>query len=332
MKAAGLVAAGAFSQGNLRLPGYGDICNESHAYIIAAATTKVGDEPWQASSEVLAKLAVDVLSEFEDKLTATSYWAAQAIHDWFQTQRITLVFLGVKIAWAAKELWEPGPAAGLQVELAMKAIERVMSALIKENPGDATAIHEWYSEYDRLVYVLGVSITTALSFAGELGPTANPTGVDVDGDADDSSSEDDDSDEAESAVDQDEIYEGERDEADADNNADDAGDDEDTEDRYDSGEDESDDAEDGEQEDENEHEDGEEEQQHSLEGEDDEDESLADHSNDEDDGDEDEQDDDEQDADEEQDKEQDDDDPGLKIDLSGAQPALHCPSRRAGRH
>ncbi len=204
MKAAGLVAAGAFSQGNLRLPGYGDICNESHAYIIAAATTKVGDEPWQISGQVLAKLAVDVLSEFEDKLTSTIYSAAQTIHDWFSTQRITLVFLGVKIAWAAKELWEPGPAAGLQVELAMKAIERVMSALIKENPGDATAIHEWYSEYDRLVYVLGVSITTALSFAGELRPTANPTGDDVDGDADDSSNEDDDSDEAESAVDQDE--------------------------------------------------------------------------------------------------------------------------------
>ena len=179
MKPAGLVAAGAFSQGNLRLPGYGDICNESHAYIIAAATTKVGNEPWQTSSQALATLAVDVLSEFEGKLSSTRYSSAQTIHDWFRTQRITLVFLGVKIAWAAKELWEPRLAAGLQVELAMKAIERVMSALIKEHPGDATAIHEWYSEYDRLVYVLGVSVTTALSFAGELAArgTSHPAAV-----------------------------------------------------------------------------------------------------------------------------------------------------------
>ena len=62
------VAAGFLDQGNLRLPGYADICNDSHGYIVAAATTKVRGNPWQINGQVLETLAADVLTEIEKKL------------------------------------------------------------------------------------------------------------------------------------------------------------------------------------------------------------------------------------------------------------------------
>ena len=194
--------AGFFSESDLRLPGYDDICDDPNAYMLSAANTNLRDDPWQKSGQVLVRLVADVLSAIEKKLNSRNSSTAQKTRAWFQAQHKTLIALGVSVALEARELWQPGLAGGVPIELTVQAIGRVMSEMIQEYPADSRTIREWHSAYDRVVYVVGASVTTVLMLAGALGES---TDDDTDRDGDDGSSEDEEETETASAEDAEEV-------------------------------------------------------------------------------------------------------------------------------
>ncbi len=161
-------APGIFDNSNLQLPGYEDISDHLQRFIYAAATTKIHGDPWAPAGDALETLVSDVLKEIENELALVRDLNVQRVREWFQIQRAALILIGVKVGRAAHALWEPEYAVGIFIELGMRATERAISDLARENPKEQKAIQDWNRAYEPLVHVLGISVTAALGLGGVL--------------------------------------------------------------------------------------------------------------------------------------------------------------------
>jgi hypothetical protein len=151
------------------LPGYEIIGEDPRRMIYAAATTKLRGDPWSPGGDVLESLVSDILRVIENELVQDRYPIAQKARAWFQAQHEALSLLGVRIGRTAHALWKQEYAFGIFFELGVLAIERALSDLATEYSSERTAIQHWSSAYERLVHVLGVSVTAALGLGGALG-------------------------------------------------------------------------------------------------------------------------------------------------------------------
>lgn len=161
--------SGLFNNWGMPLPGYEIIGEDPRRLIYATATTKLRGDPWSPGGDVLESLVSDILRVIENELVQNRYPIAQKARAWFQAQHETLILLGVRIGRTAHALWKPEYAFGIFFELGVLATERALSDLAAEYSSERTAIQHWSSAYERLVHVLGVSVTAALGLGGALG-------------------------------------------------------------------------------------------------------------------------------------------------------------------